>query len=79
MIKMKSLLKHESNKKFIIDLKKLLRSDKRIYRCPRVAKKFHNLFAIKDINFFFFLDDIYASTAYSENIAVYTGCPRTAA
>jgi hypothetical protein len=30
-----------------------------------------NLFVIKDINFFFFLDDSYASTAYSENIAVY--------
>jgi hypothetical protein len=41
------------------------------YRCPRVAKKLHNLFVIKDINFFFFLDDSYASTAYSENIAVY--------
>jgi hypothetical protein len=37
---------------------------------PRVAKKFHNLFVIKDINFFFFLDDSYASTAYPENIAV---------
>jgi hypothetical protein len=43
-----------------------------VYRCPRVAKKLHNLFVfIKDINFFFFLDDSYASTAYSENIAVY--------
>jgi hypothetical protein len=39
--------------------------------CPRVAKKIHNLFVIKDINFFFILDDRYASTAYSENIAVY--------
>jgi hypothetical protein len=39
--------------------------------CPRVAKKLHNLFAIKDSNFFFFLDDSYAATAYSENIAVY--------
>jgi hypothetical protein len=39
--------------------------------CPRIAKKLHNLFVIKDINFFFFLDDSYASTAYSENIAVY--------
>jgi hypothetical protein len=39
--------------------------------CPRVAKKLHNLFVNKDINFFFFLDDSYASTAYSENIAVY--------
>jgi hypothetical protein len=39
--------------------------------CPRVAKKLHNLFVKKDINFFFFLDDSYASTAYSENIAVY--------
>jgi hypothetical protein len=39
--------------------------------CPRVAKKLHNLFVIKDINFFFFLDDSYASTADSENIAVY--------
>jgi hypothetical protein len=39
--------------------------------CPRVAKKLHNLFVIKDINFFFILDDSYASTAYSENIAVY--------
>jgi hypothetical protein len=54
-----------------------LRKDERkltvgvIYRCPRVAKKLHNLFVIKDINFFFFLDDSYASTAYSENIAVY--------
>jgi hypothetical protein len=42
-----------------------------IYRCPRVAKKLRNLFVIKDINFFFFLDDSYAYTAYSENIAVY--------
>jgi hypothetical protein len=41
------------------------------YRCPRVAKKLHNLFVIKDINFFFLLDDSYVSTAYSENIAVY--------
>jgi hypothetical protein len=41
------------------------------YRCPIVAKKLHNLFVIRDINFFFFLDDSYASTAYSENIAVY--------
>jgi hypothetical protein len=41
------------------------------YRCPRVAKKLHNLFVIKDINFFFFPDDSHASTAYSENIAVY--------
>jgi hypothetical protein len=38
--------------------------------CPRVAKKLHDLFVIKDINFFFFLDESYASTAYSENIAV---------
>jgi hypothetical protein len=30
--------------------------------CPRAAKKLHNLFVIKDINFFFFLDG---------NIAVY--------
>jgi hypothetical protein len=28
-----------------------------IYRCPRVAKKLHNLFVIKDTNFYFFLDD----------------------
>jgi hypothetical protein len=41
------------------------------YRCPRVAKKLHNLFVIKDIIFLFFLDDSYASIAYSENIAVY--------
>jgi hypothetical protein len=39
--------------------------------CPRVAKKLHNLLVIKDINFLFFLDDSYAFTAYSENIAVY--------
>jgi hypothetical protein len=39
--------------------------------CPRVAKKLHNMFVIKDINFFFILSDSYASTAYSENIAVY--------
>jgi hypothetical protein len=39
--------------------------------CPRVGKKLRNLFVIKDINFFFFLDDSYASTAYSEKIAVY--------
>jgi hypothetical protein len=37
--------------------------------CPRAAKKLHNLFVIKDINFFFFLDD---------NIAVYTGCLKIA-
>jgi hypothetical protein len=43
-------------------------------RCPRVAKKLHNMFVIKDINFYFFLDDSYASTAYSENIAVYIQC-----
>jgi hypothetical protein len=43
-----------------------------VYRgCPRVAKKLHNLFVIKDINFFFLLDDSYASTPYSENILVY--------
>jgi hypothetical protein len=48
-----------------------------LYRCPRVAKKLHNLFVIKDINFFFIPDDSYASTAYSEYIAVYTytECP----
>jgi hypothetical protein len=40
-------------------------------QCPRVAKKLHNLFVIKDINFYFFLEDSYASTAHSENIAVY--------
>jgi hypothetical protein len=28
-------------------------------RCPRGAKKLHNLFVIKDINFSFFLDDSY--------------------
>jgi hypothetical protein len=39
--------------------------------CPRVPKKLHNLFVIKYINFFIFLDDSYASTAYSKNIAVY--------
>jgi hypothetical protein len=38
------------------------------YRCPRVAKKLHNLF-VKDINFYFFLDESYASTVHSENIA----------
>jgi hypothetical protein len=42
--------------------------------CPRIAKKLHNLFVIKDINFSFFLDDSYASTAHSENIAVYIQC-----
>jgi hypothetical protein len=26
----------------------------KMYRCPRVAKKLHNVFAIKIINFFFF-------------------------
>jgi hypothetical protein len=33
------------------------------YRCPRLRKKLHNLFVIKDINFYIFLDDSYASTA----------------
>jgi hypothetical protein len=33
--------------------------------------RLHNLFVIKDINFFFFLDDSYASTPYSEHITVY--------
>jgi hypothetical protein len=42
--------------------------------CPRVAKKLHNLFVIKDINFYLFLDDSYASTAHSENIAGYIQC-----
>jgi hypothetical protein len=42
--------------------------------CPRVAKKLHNLFVIKDINFYFFLDNSYASTAHSENIAIYIQC-----
>jgi hypothetical protein len=36
--------------------------------CPRVEKKLHNLFVIKDINPHLFLDDSYASTAHSENI-----------
>jgi hypothetical protein len=31
------------------------------YRCPRVEKILHNLFVIKDTNFYFFLDDSYAS------------------
>jgi hypothetical protein len=35
--------------------------------CPRDAKKLHNLFVIKDINFYFFLDDSYANNAHSEN------------
>jgi hypothetical protein len=39
------------------------------------CEKLHNLFVIKDINSFFFLDDSYASAAYSENIAVYIQCP----
>jgi hypothetical protein len=39
--------------------------------CLRVAKKLHNLLVIKDINFSFFLDESYVSTAHSENIAVY--------
>jgi hypothetical protein len=51
-------------------------SSKHYTGCPRVAKKPHNLIVIKDINFFFFLDDSYASTAYSENIAIYTGVPK---
>jgi hypothetical protein len=38
--------------------------------CPGVMRKLHNLFVIKDINFSFFLDNNYASTAHSENIAV---------
>jgi hypothetical protein len=35
------------------------------------AAKMRPMLVIKDINFFFILDDSYASTAYSENIAVY--------
>jgi hypothetical protein len=46
----------------------------KISGCPRVAKKLHNLFVIKDINFYFSLDDSYASTAHLENIAVYIHC-----
>jgi hypothetical protein len=42
--------------------------------CPTDAKKLHNLFVIKDINFYFFLDDSDASTAHSENTAVYIQC-----
>jgi hypothetical protein len=38
---------------------------------PKVAKKLHNLFVIKDINIFF-LNDSCVSTAHSENISVYT-------
>jgi hypothetical protein len=49
----------------------LIRTDICVYRCPRVAKKLHNLFVIEDINYSFFLDDSYASTTYSEDIAVY--------
>jgi hypothetical protein len=55
----------------ITDILKKYMSCYEIYRCPRVLKKLHNLFVIKDINFFFILDDSYVSTAYSENIAVY--------
>jgi hypothetical protein len=40
----------------------------------QVCEKLHNLFVIKDINFYFFVDDNYASTAHSENIAVYIQC-----
>jgi hypothetical protein len=39
--------------------------------CPRVAGELHNLFVIKDVNFFFVLDDSYASAACSEGVAVY--------
>jgi hypothetical protein len=40
-------------------------------QCPRVAKKPHNLFVIKDINFYFFLDDSYASTALPSLISFF--------
>jgi hypothetical protein len=42
-----------------------------IHTVSQSCEKLHNLFVIKDTSFFFFLDDCYASTAYSENIAVY--------
>jgi hypothetical protein len=43
----------------------------RYTECPTVAKGLHSLFVVKDINFFFFLDDSYASAACSGDIAVY--------
>jgi hypothetical protein len=47
-----------------------------LYRSPRVAKKLHSLFVIKNIYFYFFPDDSYASAAHSGNIVVgiYTVC-----
>jgi hypothetical protein len=32
--------------------------------CSRVVKKLHNWFVIKNMNFYFFLDDSYAYTAH---------------